>query len=163
MTEDQQGGTEQPTEASAADTAAEQTVGAIAVADEPAASQSLDIEAEAPATTDQRDADQAQALAPETGKTESIADADSAVSPSQSNNGVDAGNGDAGERTTDVAARAPADQGAADAPAAAGDAATAAPAVSNGRTTTNLRSMTVSFGRDAALAKPLCPCRSSVP
>ena len=45
MTEDQQGGTEQPAEANATTPAAEQSVGAIAVADEPAASPSLEVEA----------------------------------------------------------------------------------------------------------------------
>jgi small subunit ribosomal protein S1 len=64
LTEDQQGGTEQPTEANAETPATEQTVGAIAVADEPAESSSLDVEATD--TADTTDAAPAEALAPET-------------------------------------------------------------------------------------------------
>jgi small subunit ribosomal protein S1 len=56
LTEDQQGGTEQSTEANATDATAEQTVGAIAVADEPAESHSPEAEADTTDRTDMADA-----------------------------------------------------------------------------------------------------------
>ena len=79
MTEEKQGGTEQPTEANAEAPAAEQTVGAIAVADEPATSSSLDTEAD-----DQRhDRRRAEALAPETATPAAVAEAEPEVAASR--------------------------------------------------------------------------------
>ncbi len=83
MTEEKQGGIEQPTEANAEAPAAEQTVGAIAVADEPAESPSLDAEAEATDTADTSDAAPAEALAPETATPAAVAEAEPEVAQAE--------------------------------------------------------------------------------
>jgi small subunit ribosomal protein S1 len=79
LTEDKQGGSEQPTEANAEATAAEQTVGAIAVADEPVKRPSLEAEAETTETTATTDAPPAEALAPETATPADVAAAEPEV------------------------------------------------------------------------------------
>ncbi|HUQ44622.1 MAG TPA: S1 RNA-binding domain-containing protein, partial [Candidatus Limnocylindria bacterium] len=91
MTEEQQGGTQPPAEANAEAQASDQTVGTVAVADEPAESPSLENEAngmDASAMDDRSEAvtppeavtetapdttEEAEALAPETGTPEAIA------------------------------------------------------------------------------------------
>jgi small subunit ribosomal protein S1 len=78
LTEEKQGGIEQPAEARAEAPAAEQTVGAIAVADEPAASSSLDAEAETTETIDATSAS-AETLAPETGTPAAVAETEPAA------------------------------------------------------------------------------------
>jgi small subunit ribosomal protein S1 len=79
LTEDKQGGSEQPTEANAEATAAEQTVGAIAVADEPVKRPSLEAEAETTETTATTAAPTAEALAPETATPADVAAAEPEV------------------------------------------------------------------------------------
>ena len=73
MTEEKQDGTRSPAEATAEAAASEQTVGTVAVADEPVTSPSLEAEA---STNDTGATDEVEALAPETGTPEAVATAE---------------------------------------------------------------------------------------